>query len=197
VLKVEYRISKSLADLGKEGTSQVPLPLNEQDLRQSVEQAKGLKLISVSRREDEKDIFIAAEIGFDRIESVAQVEGFSDMPMSLERSGNSTVFRQLVSAGRESQPEASAAPAAAAAPGAAAGAPPAAGAADGDSDKELAAMFAGLFEGYELVFVVTAPQAIKGNSAGELSADRKTVTYRLPLAKMMEMTQETSLTVNW
>ncbi len=196
VLKVEYRVAKSLANLGKEGASKLPLPVDEQELRQAVSEVKGLKLVGVTRREDEKDIFISAEIGFERIESVAQVEGFADMPMSLERSGDGFVFHQLISAGRPEQPAADPAVAAAAAKPAEAvpaGAPPA----GAESDKELAAMFAGLFEGYELVFAVSAPAPIKQTSAGELSADRRTVTYRLPLGKMMELTQETSLTVTW
>ncbi len=88
VLKIEYRIAKSLADLGKEGTSQVPLPVDEQELRKALSDAKGVKLIGTSRREDEKDVYITAEVAFDRIESLAEVDAFKDMPMSLEKSGN-------------------------------------------------------------------------------------------------------------
>ena len=210
VLKIEYRIAKSLADLGKEGTSQVPLPVDEQELRKALSDAKGVKLMGTSRREDEKDVYITAEVAFDRIESLAEVDAFKDMPMSLEKSGNDVVFRQVISAGGAAPQAIEAAGAGAPAAGAAAGtaeagaptAPAAeAAAATGESaaqsDKELAAMFSALFEGYELVFSVNAPRPIKSSSAGEISADRRTVTYRLPVEKVVDLPPETAFTVTW
>jgi len=198
VLKIEYRIAKSLADLGKEGASQVPLPVNEEELRQALSDVKGLKLVRIGRREDDKDIFIAAEIGFERIEAVGEVEAFADMPMSLERSGDDFVFRQRISgagSGGSPEPAEASAKAGEAPPAQSAEAPASADALA--SDKELTAMFAGLFEGYELVFVVSAPRPIKSSSAGELSADRRSVTYRLPLDRMMQLSGETTLAVTW
>ncbi len=202
-LKIEYRIAKSLADLGKEGTSQIPLPVDEQELRKALSDAKGVKLMGTSRREDEKDVYITAEVSFDRIESLSEVEAFKDMPMSLERSGNDFVFRQVISgaAAPQGTDTAGAAAPAAEAPAATAeaGAPtaPAAESSAAESEKELAAMFSTLFEGYELVFSVNAPRPIKSSSAGEISADRRTVTYRLPVEKVMDLPPESAFTVTW
>jgi hypothetical protein len=180
VFKMEYRIAKSIASLGKEAAGQLPLPVNEDELRQAIEGAKGLNLVGVSRREDDTDIFVAAEIGFDRVESLSSVDAFGDMPMSLERAGNDFVFRQVISPGKPAGTEGAAATEG-----------------SSEADKEMAGMLGALFEGYELVFVVTAPRPIKNNSAGDLAADRKSVTYRLPLTRLMELAQETTLTVTW
>ena len=180
VLKMEYRIARSLVDLGSQGGSSLPLPVDEEELREALSQARGLKLIAVHRRDDEKDVYIGAEIGFDRVEAIAEVDAFADMPMSLERSGDSFVFRQVLSTADEQ---------------AAPGATDAAAAAE--SDKELSQMFAGMFAGYELAFSVSAPRPIRSHSAGELSADRKSVTWRLPLERVMELQKGTVFTVTW
>jgi hypothetical protein len=197
VLKIEYRIAKSLTDLGKEGASQIPLPVGEEELRKALSDAKGVKLMGTSRREDEKDVYIAAEVSFNRIESLAEVEAFKDMPMSLERSGSDFVFRQVISGAAAPQGADAAEAQAPAAGAAAATAEAGAQAAPAESDKELAAMFSTLLEGYELIFSVNAPRPIKSSSAGEISADRRTVTYRLPVEKVMDLPPETAFTVTW
>ena len=70
-------------------------------------------------------------------------------------------------------------------------------AAAAESDKELSQMFAEMFAGYELAFSVSAPRPIKSHSAGELSADRKSVTWRLPLERVVELPEGTVFTVAW
>lgn len=183
-LRIEYRLSKEFWDLDKQSGSQLPVIVDEQELRQALAQAKGLELVALNRREDEKDVFVTAEIRFDRIEALAATEAFDDMPMSLERAGDDFVFRQTVTAADEEQP--------APAPGAPQADPQAAAA-----DKEIEEMFAGVLKGYEVALAVNAPRPIKSHSAGELSADRKSVSWRLPLDRLMEIPRGTVLTVTW
>jgi hypothetical protein len=195
-LKIQYRIAKSIADLGKEGSSQIPLPVDEQELRRALSDAKGVKLIGASRREDEKDVYVTAEIGFDRVESLTGLEAFKDMPMSLERSGNDMVFSQVIS-GVGAAPQEAGTAEAQAPQAAEAGAQASGESSTAEADKELAAMFSSALEGYELVFSVNAPRPIKSTSLGELSADRRTATYRLPLEKVLELPPQTAFTVTW
>jgi hypothetical protein len=189
VLRVEYRIAKSLLEPAAQSGSSLPLP-EEQEVRDALSAAPGLRLVSLDRRDDDKDVFLSAEIAFDSVDALRGVEALSDMPMSLERSGGDFVFSQVVLARDEEQPgaagEGPAAPAPGAGPGAAA-----------ESDSEIAQMFGGLFEGYEITLAVTAPRPVKSHSAGDLSLDRRSVTWTLPVQSAMELPQGTVLTVTW
>lgn len=180
-LRVEYRIARSLWDLGREGGSSLPIVADERQLREALSRGKGLELVAVSRREDAKDIFIAAEVRFERVEALAETEAFADMPMSLERSGDDFVFRQLIAPADGEQPGAAGARAADAAV----------------ADREMEQMFGQLLGGYEVVLAVTAPRPLKAHSAGELSADRRSVTWRLPLDGLMELPKGAAFTVRW
>ncbi len=184
-LKVEYRIAKSLWNLGKEGGAQLPLVVGEQELREALSQGNGLEVVAVSRREDETDVFVAAEVRFQRIEALAETEAFADMPMSLQRSGDDYVFRQVISPAAEEQP-------AAGQPTAPAGAQAAAAA-----DRDVEEMFGPLLAGYEVLLSVAAPRPLKSHSAGQVSADRKSVTWRLSLDGLMEIPAGTVFTVTW
>lgn len=181
-LRIEYRVAKSLWDLGREGGSQggrLPVVADEQELREALSRGKGLHVVAVSRREDAKDVFVAAEVRFERVEAFAETDAFADMPMSLERSGDDFVFRQAIAAAEDGQSTVGR------------------GMAAGDSYQELKEMFGHLLEGYEVVLSVAAPRPLKSYSAGELSGDRKSVTLRLPLESLAEIPKGTVFTVTW
>ena len=173
-----YRISKMLTEMGGED-AETPLPVSEEALTASVADHPGLTLKKVSQREDDQDIFITAEIGFEAIEEFTGLEDFSAMPMRLEARGGDTVFTQIISEGTGSDGDSE----------------------DGSSGEgemaEMQAMMQEFFLGYELIFVVNAPSPIKEHNLGELSGNGRSVTYVIPLLELTAMQQETVLSVVW
>lgn len=171
---LEYRISKMLTEMG-EGDSEAPLPLSEDEMKAAIESNPNLELKRVSQREDDQDVYITAEVGFKNIDDVTEVETFQDMPMSLEKSGGEYTYRQLISEGQSAEEQGE----------------------QQEMDAETKAMMAQFFEGYELSFTVKAPSTVTFHSMGELSADRKSVSYSIPLLDMNSLTEETVLEVKW
>jgi hypothetical protein len=129
--------------------------------------------LEISQREDEQDLFIAAEFAFDRIEDFTEIDEFDDMPMTYVQTGGQSTFRMVISEGHE------------------------AGASDSEADPEMKAMLEQMFAGYELVVIVNAPKRIASHSLGELSADSRSVRYSLPILDMEDLAEETALTVTW
>jgi hypothetical protein len=177
---MEYRISKMLTEMGE---ADVPLPVSEEDMKTAVSGNPNLTLKKVSQREDEKDVYISSEIEFKEVSEFTDLESFAQMPMSLEEKGGEFIFRQTISEGEsegaspdeskegESPPE--------------------------EMDAASKEMMAAFFEGYELAFKVNAPTEITYHSLGELSANRKSVTYSIPLLEMDSLKEETVLEVRW
>ena len=173
-LKLEYRISKALIEMGKEGGGETPLPFSEEELREAVEGNPKVELLDLSQREDEQDVYIVSEFGFHRIEDFTDIQEFDDMPMSLERAGGENTFRMLISEGNGGGEETAE-----------------------ETDAELQAMFEQMFAGYEIIVVVNAPSPVKSHNLGELSPDGRTVRYSLPILDMEALEEQTVLTVVW
>ena len=178
-INMEYRISKMLTEMG-EGDADMPLPVSEEELKNALSGHPNLTLKKVSQREDDNDVYITSEIQFQKISEFTDIESFGQMPMSLEAEGGEYVFRQIISEGNE----------------------PAGETEEGESDTEemdaaSKEMMAAFFEGYELSFEVSAPTEVTYHSHGELSANRKTVTYSIPLLEMDALEEETVLEVRW
>ena len=151
----------------------MPLPISEDELKASVENNPNLTLQKVSQREDEKDVYITAEIAFKDVEEFTDVESFSAMPMSLEKKDGEYIFRQMISEGSGGGED------------------------EEEPDEQTKAMMASFFEGYELAFTVNAPSSITSHNLGELSGGGKTVSYTLPLLDMDSLKEETVLEVRW
>jgi hypothetical protein len=174
-LRLEYRISKALIEMGKEGEGETPLPFSEEEMRAAVEGNPKVRLTELSQREDEQDVYIVSEFGFDRIEDFADIEEFDDMPMTLERAGGQNTFRMLITEGNGGADEES----------------------SDETNAEMQAMFEQMFAGYELIVVVNAPSRVKSHNLGDLSSDGRTVRYSLPILDMEALEEETALTVVW
>jgi hypothetical protein len=169
---MEYRISKMLTEMG-EGSSDAPLPLSQDDLKEAVSENPNLELKSVEQWDDEKDVYISAVIGFQKVNEFTDVESFAAMPMSLEKQGGEFVYRQLISEGNTEGEE------------------------EAELDEETKKTMEAFFEGYELSFTVVAPSEITYHSLGDLAADRRSVTYSIPLLEMDKLEEETVLEVKW
>ena len=174
IITFEYRISKMLTEMGGDDGADVPLPISEEELKSSLADSPNLSLKKVSQRETEEDLYITAEIEFKNVEEFTEVDSFSAMPMKLVKKGNEFTFTQLISEGTGSDSEDSE-----------------------EMDEETKKMMESFFAGYELSFTVTAPTSIQDYNLGQISDDKKSVMYSIPLLEMNSLEEETVLEVRW
>ncbi|MCD6123245.1 MAG: hypothetical protein J7K04_15525 [Spirochaetales bacterium] len=169
-LSIQYKISKMVVNLGasNEEAPVVPLPVSEDDFKRSVEKAKGLKLLSYKQSEDENDIYIAAVIGFNRIENFKEMKGFNSMPATLKKQGDSFLFSQRIATKPEHIP-----------------------------DEDSLKMIDTLFKGYKISFTIKAPKEIQSHNMGNLSSDKRTLTYSIPVAELVRIGEDIYLTISW
>ena len=180
-----YRISQMLLnmgeDTGEEGTDEesgeeesadMPLPISKEDFEKNVEGIEGLRLIEVTQTETEQDIIITAELEFDNVEALSQSEAFSEWPVTFEKVGNTYTYKQVLSEGIVDKD-------------------------DPALDDESIKMIESMFPGYEFVFSVETPSPIKDHNIGELSADKKTLTYTISTTDMMRNKDKLEFTVTW
>jgi hypothetical protein len=177
-----YRISRMLLEMGdsmdesaeepqEENDSNVPLPITKEDFEESVEGIEGLEVIDVTETQTEQDVIITAELKFDDVEAVSQAEAFAEWPVTFEKVGNSYVLSQVISeAGNDPETE---------------------------MDEETISMVESMFEAYEFSFSIETPSPIKEHSIGELSPDKKTVTYTVAVADMLRIKEKMELVIMW
>lgn len=169
-LQLDYRISRFMKDLdvGKE-EKQLPLPVSREDFERAVAAAPGLKLAALSQREDEQDVRIEARIEFDRPESVNALGREDQMGLSFSSGSGQRTFRQQVYRGRNFE---------------------------GLSPESLQ-LLETFFAGYELSYRITAPAPILQHSGGELSADRRSLSFKTTIPELMGSREERVLEVVW
>lgn len=181
-----YRISQMLLNMGEsegeeseteseseeKSNSDVPLPITKEDFEKEVEGIEGLTLIDVTQTETEQDLIITAELEFDDVEILSQSEAFAEWPVTFEKVDDTYVFTQVLSEGTG-------------------------GDSDAAMDEETIQMVESMFAGYEFVFSVEAPSPIKEYQLGELSPDKKTLTYTIPIADMMRIKEKLEFVVKW
>jgi hypothetical protein len=170
-LVLSYRVSQLVADIGDPGSGRgiVPLPLTRGDFERSLAPAKGkVRLGKFERSENEKDITIRAEIAFDSLESLSQVQAFQDAGLKATTDGGSHAFSQVI-ARVPAEPV----------------------------TEDTLKMLDAFFDGYSLSFSIETPQAMQSNSLGTLSANRKSVTYTTTIKDIMQAKSDIVLAVTW
>ena len=170
-LQLTYRISQLIADLGvsSTGRSVVPLPVSRADFDRSLAASAGkVRLTRFDRSENEKDITIRAELSFDSLDALAKIDAFRDADLKWGTDGGRRVFSQVV-ARTPRQP----------------------------MSEDSRRMLETLFDGYELSFVVVAPQPIQDSTLGTLSADKRTLSYKTTIKDVMATTQDLVLSARW
>lgn len=170
-LQLTYRISQLVADLGvsSTGKSVIPLPVSRPDFERSLAAANGrVRLTRFDKSEDQKDITIRAELSFDSLDALAKIDAFHDADLKWGTEGGHRVFSQVV-ARTPKQPLSD------------------------DSRRMLDTVF----DGYDLSFVVVAPQPIQGSTLGTLSDDKRTLTYKTTIKDVMTTTQDLVLSASW
>jgi hypothetical protein len=170
-LQLTYRISQLVADLGvsSTGKSVIPLPVSRPDFERSLAAANGrVRLTRFDKSEDQKDITIRAELSFDSLEALAKIDAFHDADLKWGSESGRSVFSQVV-ARTPKQPLSD------------------------DSRRMLET----LFDGYDLSFVVVAPQPIQSSTLGTLSDDKRTLTYKTTIKDVMTTTKDLVLSASW
>jgi hypothetical protein len=147
----------------------LPLPVSREDFQRTVGSIPGLKLVSLAQKEDEQDVLIASRIDFDRVEAVNAIGKEGQIELGYSTEGNIHVFRQQIYRG---------------------------GGFEGISQESLR-MVETFFEGYDLSYRVMAPVEIKRHSLGELSADKRSVSYRTTVAALLKSGEKKVLEVAW
>jgi hypothetical protein len=170
-LAFQYRVSQMFRNLDKtEGDAAVknaPLPISEADLRQSFSKIDGVTVLAVKQWEDETDIYVKGEIEFKTVAALNKSEALGDMPVSLVKEGAVTTFIQVLCEKRE------------------------------PLDAATLEAYRGLFEGYAMTFRINAPRPIVAANHGELSADKRTLTYTISLIDFVRITEKTEWRVSY
>ncbi len=170
-LVLAYRVSQLVANLGVSSSEGgvVPLPLSKSDFERSLESSKGkVRLTGFSRSENEKDITIKAELSFDSLEALSEVDAFHGQEVKVGTDGSRHTFSELI----------------ARAPGR-------------PVSEESLRMIDAFFSGYDLTFRIEAPQPIQANSLGTLSDDKRTLTYSTSIRDLVSAKSDVILRIDW
>jgi hypothetical protein len=169
-LTLSYTVSQYIKNIDAERSAkQLPLPVNEEEFRRSVQSIEGLRLTSLEQREDQENVYIRAELEFDSLDAVNALGAEGQMGISLETQNGTKVFRQVIYEPQEGE----------------------------EITGESLAMVETFFQGYELVYSLTVPSEVRSNSLGTLGADRRTVEYRVTVADILKSTKPLVLEVVW
>jgi len=170
-LTLIYRVSQLVVNLGSpiDGKNVVPLPLSRADFDRSLEGAAGkVRLTQFDRSEDQNDVTIRAELAFDSLDALAQLDAFRGADIHAAVDGDTYTFSQLIAkAPREPITD--------------------------DSLRMVDAFFGG----YDLAFRVEAPRPVKSNSLGTLSDDKRTLTYKTTIEDLVRTKNDVVLSMSW
>jgi hypothetical protein len=170
-LVLTYRVSQLVADLGDSRSEKgiVPLPLSRSDFERSLEGAKGkVRLARFDRSENEKDITIRAEIVFESLNALSQVEAFRDAELKTTSSGSRHTFSQLIARAPEEP-----------------------------VSEDTLRMIDSFFDGYNLTFAIEVPLPIQANSLGTVSANKRVLTYTTSIKDIERTKSDIVLSLGW
>jgi len=170
-LILKYRVSRLITHLENTETNGnvVPLPLSREEFERTVNNTDGLELVSYRRKEDEVDIHIQAKVNFDSIEALSAMDNRNKNSFSLRSEQGNRVLNQIIYAGG-----------------------------DGEAPtRDSLEMLETFFSGYNLTFIVETPTEIYKHNLGELSADKRSVTYEISIAEILGDTMKKIFEVAW
>jgi hypothetical protein len=169
-LTLEYRIPRSVADLGRspDKDAPVPLPVEKADFLRGIAGIPGVRLARYTRRADEENVSIHAEIAFKRLGDLANVPALRDAGLAVVEHGGTRTLTQVVAAAPESPPSA-----------------------------ESLAMTDSLFAGGSVTVVLQTPAPMTPGPVGTLSADRRTLSWTSTIGDLARRTDSVVLTATW
>jgi hypothetical protein len=125
-------------------------------------------LTRFSRKEDEKDIIIQADLSFDKVESLTKIESFRSSEPTLTTGGGSSTYRQVVLRA-DPQPVSA----------------------------DSLAMLDALFDGYGISYTIVAPAAIQTHGIGTVGNDGRTLTWKSTIKELIQSRTDTVLSISW
>jgi hypothetical protein len=169
-LTLEYRIPRSVADLGRtpDKNAPVPLPVQKADFLRGIAGIPGVRLARYARHTDEENVTIHAEIAFKRLEDLAKVPALRDAGLALVENAGTRTLTQVVAGVPESPPSA-----------------------------ESLAMTDSLFAGGSLTVVLQTPAPMTPGPVGSLSPDRRTLSWTSTIGDLARRTGSVVLTATW
>jgi hypothetical protein len=169
-LQLDYRISQFMKNLDVAKSDwRLPLPVSREDFQRTVGSIPGLRLVSLDQREDEKDVLIAARIEFTSVGAINDIGKEGQIELSYSNEGDLHVFRQQVYRGGGLE----------------------------EISQESLQMVETFFEGYDLTYRISAPEVIKRHSLGELSEDKRSVSYHTTIADLLKSGEKKVLEIAW
>jgi hypothetical protein len=170
-LALTYRVSQLVVNLGSpvDGKSVVPLPLSRADFERSLATTQGkVRLTRFDRSEDQKDVTIHAELSFDSLDALSRMDAFQNAQIRSSADGGTHTFSELIAKAPQ----------------------------EPLTDDSLR-MVDAFFGGYDLTFTIEAPQPIKTNSLGTLSADKRVLTYKSSIGDVVRTKNDIVLSMSW
>jgi hypothetical protein len=169
-LTLEYRIPRSVADLGRtpDRNAPAPLPVQKADFLRGIDGIPGVRLARYTRRADDENVTIRAEIAFKQLEDLAKVPALRAAGLALVDSGGTRTLTQVVAGAPDSPPSA-----------------------------ESLAMTDSLFAGGSVTVVLQTPAPMTTGPIGTLSPDRRTLSWTSTLGDLARRTGSVVLTASW
>jgi hypothetical protein len=169
-LSLEYRIPRSAGDVGRtpDKSGSMPLPVEKADFLRAIDGIPGLRLARYTRRVDEENVTIHAEVAFKRLTDLAKVPALSDAGLAFVENGGRRTLTQVVAGSPESPATA-----------------------------ESLAMIDSLFAGGSITVVLQTPSPMTPGPLGTLSADRRTLSWTATIGSLARRTGSVVLTATW
>ena len=173
-----FKVSQELLEMGEEQAG-VNIPLNSSDLEEEYGAIEGVTVEEIFQEETESNRIITAKLKFDDFNALSGDDEFPAEGASLSTKDQQTIFKMLVG-----QPDASSQENAEDQP-------------DMEMDEAMTAMMQSFLEGYFLEYRIVAPRKIIRHSHGELSKDKKTLLFAVPMGEFIMIEEPYYLEVVW
>jgi hypothetical protein len=166
-INLEYRYAKTMESLGKlDGNERWPtLPAGKADFERTAARVRGLKLLSFSSREDEKDTIYQANLSFADLESLVRFLDAQGQRASIKKENGKTTLNLMLTSGKK------------------------------DIDPDLAALVTSIMRGYrfEMVFSAASGGAGLRMTSGEvpgaeLTSENGRASFSVPMANLIAAT---------
>jgi hypothetical protein len=169
-VRLSYTVDKMLVDVGSfdDGSSVIPLPVDEENFRISAAAVPGLSMNSFSQDENDTEIYIDAVLDFSSVEALNTfISAAEDSIVYVSEDGKS-VYRHTIFRAPE-----------------------------GGTDEETLAFADSFFSDYELSFRLKSPAAIQSVNRGSIGDEPDSAHYRIPLNELLRTEETIIWEVSW
>ena len=169
-LELVYVVSSALVQIGSTASPGVnlPLPIAEEDFRQTVASIPGLTLRSYQRKDETDKSIIKALLAFSSLSEVNNLFGGKDPVISQAQEGTDRVVEITIASGIP-----------------------------GGLDPKTKELVNAFFSTYSLKFHLTLPQAVKRTSSPQSVVQGNTAQLSIPIVQALEQTAPLRWKIYW